>query len=153
MTETPTPPPRDETLELMEDGWAVFHGRVTSMPSEQLERKIGDGWTRKQMLAHIATWHDLTVERLTRFADSGEPSELAEEEDVINARAARAAEGRTTGEIVLSMADSYRRLRREVSSLNDAQLAAHEGWAGSIIAGNSYGHYAEHLPDLDGARR
>ena len=153
MTETTSTPTRDETLRLMDDGWAGFHGRVTATPSEQLELHIGDGWTRKQMLAHIATWHDLTVDRLTRFADSGEPSDLAESEDAINARAARAAEGRTSGEIVLSMADSYRRLRREVSTLTDAQLAANEGWAASIIAGNSHGHYAEHLPDLAAGRR
>ena len=153
MNEPTTPPTRDETLRLMDAGWAGFHDRVSSTPSEQLELHIGDGWTRKQMLAHIATWHDLTVDRLARFADSGEPSELPEGEDVINARAGRAAEGRTSGEIVLAMADSFRRLRREVSTLSDAQLAAHQGWAASIIDGNSYGHYAEHLPDLEARRR
>ena len=149
MTETTTTPTRDESLRLMDDGWTAFHGRLTSTPSEQLELRIGDGWTRKQMLAHIGTWHDLTVDRLARFADSGAPAELAEHEDVINARAARAAEGRTIGEIVLSVSDSYRRLRRQVSTLTDAQLAAQGGWAAAIIAGNSYGHYAEHLPDLE----
>jgi len=50
------------------------------------------------------------------------------------------------------MSDSYRRFRREVSSLTDEQLAANEGWAASIIAGNSYDHYAEHLRDLEPAR-
>jgi hypothetical protein len=141
-----------ETLLRMDEGWAAFDGRVTSVPSERLELRLGEGaWTRKQMLAHIATWHDLTVDRLSAFAASGEPSELSEQEDVINARAARAAEGRTTGEILLAMADSYRRIRRQVSSLSDAQLAAHDGWAGAIIAGNTFEHYAEHLPDLEGA--
>jgi hypothetical protein len=141
-----------ETLARMDEGWAAFHGRVISIPSEKLELHIGEGeWTRKQMLAHIATWHDLTVERLTRFVDSGEPSDLTEHEDAINARAARTAEGRTTGEILLGMADSYRRIRRQVSALSDAQLAAHDGWAGAIIAGNTFEHYAEHLPDLEGA--
>ena len=132
----------------MDEAWAAFHGRVTSLPTEQLEPRIGDGWTRKQMLAHIGAWHDLTVERLGRFADTGEPAELTEHEDAINARAARAAEGRTTGEILLGLADSYRRLRRTVAALSDAQLAAHDGWAAAVIAGNSHGHYAEHLPDL-----
>ena len=140
-----------ETLERMDQGWASFHERVTSTPSERLELRLGEGtWTRKQMLAHIGTWHDLTVERLSAFAESGEPSELAEHEDVNNARAARAAEGRTTGEIVLGMADSYRRIRRQVNTLSDSQLAEHDGWAAAIIAGNTYGHYAEHLPDLEG---
>jgi DinB superfamily len=142
-------PTVSETLARMDEAWAAFHGRVTSLPTEQLEPRIGaDGWTRKQMLAHIGTWHDLTVERLARFSEGGEPAELAEQEDVINARAARAAEGRTTGEVVLAMADSYRRLRRAVSALSDAQLAAHDAWAVAVISGNSYGHYAEHLPDL-----
>ena len=139
-----------EMLALMDKGWAGFHGRVTSMATEQLEPRIGDGqWTRKQMLAHITTWHDLTVRRLAGFSESGAPSELSEHEDAVNARAARTAEGRTTGEVLLAMADSYRRLRRQVEMLNHPQLTAHDGWAASVIAGNSYGHYAEHLPDLD----
>ena len=139
-----------ETLERMDAGWTAFHDRATSLPNERLADRIGDGgWTRKQMLAHIATWHDLTVERLSRFTEQGQPAELAEDADAINARAARAAEGRTTGEVVLAMADSYRKLRRGVSSLTDEHLAAHDGWAAAVIAGNSYGHYAEHLADLD----
>jgi hypothetical protein len=101
------------------------------------------------MLAHIGTWHDLTVDRLSRFAESGEPVELNDETDVINARSARASEGRTTGEILLTIDDSYRRLRRQVGLLTDAQLLAHEGWAVAVIAGNTYDHYGEHLADLD----
>jgi hypothetical protein len=137
-------------LRRMDDAWATFHDRVQGMPNEHLELAIGEGaWTRKQMLAHITAWHDLTVDRLTRFADSGEPIELADDEDTINARTARTAVGRTTGEIVLGTSDSYRRLRREVARLSDAQLAAHDGWASAIIAGNTFDHYAEHLADLE----
>ena len=138
----------------MDKAWAAFHGKATSLPTEKLADRIGDdGWTRKQMLAHITTWHDLTVGRLGKFAESSVPVELGEHEDAINARAARAAEGRTTGEVLLAMADSYRRLRREVSTLADAQLAAHDGWAAAIIAGNTYEHYDQHLPDLGEGRR
>ena len=138
-----------EVLARMDAGWTDFRGWVQAMPNEQLEERLGDGaWTRKQMLAHIATWHDLTVDRLTRFMDSGEPAELEEHEDAINARAARAATGRTTGEIVQSVEDSFRRLHRQVSRLTDAQLVDQDGFAASIIAGNSYGHYRQHLADL-----
>lgn len=138
-----------ETLERMDGGWAAFRGRVQSLPIERLSDRLGEGaWTRKQMLAHIATWHQLTFERLAQFADSGEPAELKEHEDAINARAARAAEGRTTGEILQGMDDSYRRLRRAASGLTDAQLVVHDGWAAAVIAGNTYEHYPEHLADL-----
>jgi hypothetical protein len=140
-----------EALDRMDEGWNDFGARMHAMPNEQLEERLGDGaWTRKQMLAHIATWHDLTGDRLARFIDTGEPPGLDEDEDAINARAARGATGRTTGEIVQGVDDSYRRLHRQVSRLTDAQLVDHDGFAAAIIAGNSYGHYREHLADLGG---
>jgi uncharacterized damage-inducible protein DinB len=139
-----------ETLARMDEGWNEFIARVHALPGEQLEARLGEGaWTRKQMLAHIGTWHELTVDRLTGLVASGEPPGLDENEDVINARAARAAVGRTSGEIVQSMQDTFGRLRREVSRLTDEQLLAHDGFAAAVIAGNSYGHYRDHLSDLE----
>src|SRR5262249_25879282 len=86
------------TLARMDTGWAEFIGRVRSMRRERLEHRRDYGqWTRKQMLAHISVWHELTIERLAVLADTGEPSGPEEHEDVINARASRAADGRTTG--------------------------------------------------------
>jgi len=139
-----------DTLLRMDRAWEAFLARIQHLPNERIEQHLPDGgWTRKQMLAHITTWHELSVERLARFAESGEPSGLEDETDAINARAARAAVGRTSGEVLLSVQESYRHLRREVSRLTDVQLDAHDGWAAATIAGNSYGHYDEHLADLD----
>jgi len=150
MSTTTDEPTVREALDRMDRGWAEFRRRVHDLPGEQLGVRLGEGaWTRKQMLGHISTWHDLTVDRLSRFAESDEPNGTEEHEDVINARAAHAAEGRTTGEILMNLDDSFRRLRREVSRLSDAQLVAHDNWAVAIIAGNSFGHYADHVADLD----
>jgi uncharacterized damage-inducible protein DinB len=141
------------TLARMDDAWKEFHGRLSAIPTERLAARISeDSWTLKQMVGHITAWHDLATERLAKFGASGEPAELEEHEDVVNARAARAAEGRTTGEVLLGAADSYRRFRREVSNLSDAQLAAHDGWAAEIAAANTWGHYADHLADLNAGR-
>lgn len=138
-----------DVLARMDEGWNEFQAAVHAMPGEQLQARLGEGaWTRKQMLAHISTWHELTVERLSGLLATGEPPELDEAEDVVNARAARAAEGRTSGEIVQAMHDSFGRLRREVTRLTDQQLTEHDRFAAVIIAGNSYGHYREHLADL-----
>ena len=146
------PPTVVELLSRMDAGWTEFRGRMQSMPNERLEEHLGQGaWTRKQMLAHISTWHDLTIDRLGRYMDSGEPPGLDEHEDDINARAARAATGRTTGEIVQGVEDSYRRLHRQVARLSDEQLEAHEWFALSIVVGKSFGHYEQHAADLEPA--
>ncbi|HUQ44098.1 MAG TPA: DinB family protein [Candidatus Limnocylindria bacterium] len=137
----------------MDEAWAAFRERAQAIPVQRLDARIGtDGWSLKQMLAHVWTWHDLTSDRLNAFASSGEPAELQDDPDAINARAARTAGGRTTGEILAGMEDSYRRLRREVGRLTDAQLAANDAWAATVLAGNTYDHYAEHLPDLAAGR-
>jgi hypothetical protein len=140
------------TLRRMDEGWSAFETRVGGMRNDQLTERLGEGaWTRKQMLAHISAWHELSTDRLLRFAESGQPIGLPgdEGEDSINLRSARASDGRTTGEVVVAMTDTHRRLRRTVAAMTDAQLAAHDGWAAAVIAGNSFDHYAEHLADLD----
>jgi uncharacterized damage-inducible protein DinB len=139
-----------EMLARMDQGWADFSRRVRALPAELLDQRLSENaWTRKQMLAHVATWHDLTVERLLQYSETGTPVELEEDTDAINARAARGAVGRTTGEVLLALDESYRRLRREVSRLTNEQLAAHASWAAAVIAGNAHEHYGEHIPDLD----
>jgi hypothetical protein len=139
-----------EMLARMDEGWAAFSHAVHALPAELLEAKLGeDGWTRKQMLAHIAVWHDLTTDRVAEVIETGRRPESPADEDAVNARAARTAVGRTNGEVILAMEESFRRLRREVARLTNEQLVADELYAAAIIAGNTYGHYREHLADLD----
>jgi len=124
-----------ETLARMDAGWSAFHKRVDALPRNVLERRVTDGsWTRKEMLAHVWTWHDRTVEALSRLIDTGKLPSTSEETDVINARAARAAVGRTTGEILLALDASYRLVQRAVARLTDEQLSSHDGWANAMIA-------------------
>jgi DinB superfamily len=139
-----------EVLQQLDAGWAAFSGAVHRLPAERLEGRLGENaWTRKQMLAHIGMWHDLTIDRLAAQVETGKPVEAEEDEEGINARAARTAVGRTTGEVILALDESFRRLRREVARLTNDQLAADDSWAASVIAANTWRHYSEHLPDLD----
>jgi hypothetical protein len=143
-------PTAKEVLTRIDDAWATFSGAVHAMPVERLEMRLTeDGWTRKQMLAHIAIWHDLTIDRLAQYAETGKPAAIEEDEDGVNARAARGAGGRTVGEVVLALDESFRRLRRELARMTNEQLAANDSWAASVIAANTWRHYGEHLPDLE----
>lgn len=143
-------PTTKEVLTCLDDGWSAFASAFRRLPAERLEGRLGENaWTRKQMLAHVAVWHDLTIDRLAEQGQTGQPVDAEEDEDGVNARAARNAVGRTTGEVILTLEESFRRLRREVARMSNEQLAAHDSWAASVIAANTWRHYSEHLADLD----
>src|SRR5262249_60784803 len=101
------------TLARMDEGWTAFIQAVLVLPPQLLEQKLGEhAWTRKQMLAHIAVWHDLATERLAGFLETGRPIALEDDDETVNARAARGAAGRTSGDVLLLGQEAYPRLRR-----------------------------------------
>lgn len=138
-----------EAVRAMEAGWIAFRDAAGRFPGERMDEHLTeDGWTRKQMLAHISAWHDLTTDRLGKFTISGKPVALDGDEDAINARVARQAIGKTAGEVLKDMEATFNKLRRRMLGMTDQQLAAHDAWAASIVAGNTYDHYAEHMADV-----
>jgi hypothetical protein len=136
------------TLERLDGAWREFRSLVAAFPLERLGDPIGSGWTRKQMLAHISGWHESAADRLLAFSKTGKPQPLPAAVDVFNARVARAAIGRTSGEVVDSLDSSFSRLRRQLAQLDDAQLVEDEGWALTLVAENTYEHYEEHAAEL-----
>jgi hypothetical protein len=137
-----------ELFARVDEGWRQFRAAAGAFPSERMDERLHDGWTRKQMLAHIAAWHDLTHDRLGKLITTGKPVDLTENTDAINARVARQAIGRTAGEVVKEMEMTFNRLRRQLGRLTDEQLAEEDSWAAHIIAANTYGHYEEHWADV-----
>ena len=138
-----------EMLARVDAGWAAFRALAFRYPAEHMDDHLAqDGWTRKQMLAHIAAWHDLTADRLVALGLTGKPAPLERDVDTVNARAARVAIGKTAGEVLKDVESTFNRLRRQMLRLNDAQLRLGQGWAAMVIAGNTYEHYAEHIAEL-----
>jgi hypothetical protein len=131
----------------IDGAWHAFWSLAVAFPTERMDEAIGRGWTRKQMLAHVAAWHDSATERLLALAATGE-RRPADPVDVFNARVARVAAGRTSGEVLNSADASLRRLRRQIEMLDDERLAADRGWAAGLIAANTYEHWREHEADL-----
>lgn len=138
----------EEALAVLDRQWSRFRTLAFGYPAERMDEPLEKGWTRKQMLAHIAAWHESATERLARFLRTGRPEPLTTTVDARNAQVARVAIGRTSGEILHSLDATYGRLRRSVGQLTDEQLQTSDGWAAELIADNCYRHYAEHAPAL-----
>lgn len=157
-TPTPTPEPTPEpelpktmrdTLRGVDQAFAAFRAAAERFPLERMDERLSeDGWTRKQMLEHVAAWHDLTADRLVKLINTGKPVPLDRDIDAFNAAVARQAIGKTVGEILKDMDATFNRLRRQMARLNDAQLRADDWWLAYVIRANTYGHYGEHWTEI-----
>ncbi len=138
-----------DTLSRVDEAWAAFRAAAIRFPSERVDERLSeDGWTRKQMLEHVAAWHDLTADRLVKLINTDASVPLDVDTDKFNARVARTAIGKTSGEVLKDMDATFNRLRRQMARLTDAQLQIDDWWAAWVIGGNTYAHYEEHWADI-----
>lgn len=135
-----------EVLERVREGWRPFRRVVARIGLRPLGDKTTAGWTAKAMLSHLAFWLEALEEAL--------PERLAGRRGRIrnvqaeNDREASAADARGAHEVVKRLDDAYKRVVNIVEGLppeEDVHFMAIR-----LIAGESYGHFAEHLPEIEG---
>jgi len=129
-------------------GWINFRLALTSLGSAGLDATTQAGWTYKALAQHVTGWEDLTVTRLARLRESGEFATSGVETDAFNAEMAERARDRTAADVLADLDAAHTRLVAEIEKLTPEQIHANDDWAIGVIAGNSYGHYAEHHTEL-----
>lgn len=129
-------------------GWIPFRRAVDLLAASDFERATPAGWTYKQMLAHIAAWHEVTARRMVRFRDTGAQQPPVGDVNAFNAEVAGEARGAAVDEVLRRLDGSHAALADALAPLDDAALQAFDGWAVAVVAGNSFGHYTEHIEEL-----
>jgi hypothetical protein len=113
-----------------------------------LDATTASGWTFKDLVAHVGAWAELTRARLARFRETGDTRDPGGDADSINAAVVERTKGRDAREVLDELDASVKRLFEEITKLDGKQLHGNEGWATAIVAGNTYGHFAEHHVEL-----
>jgi hypothetical protein len=153
-----TTPAISELLARVDVGWRPFREAVRGVGRARMNEPTGGGWTYRDLIAHVAAWHDLTARRLRALRDTGTfpgPGDEASlgrpafrDADDFNARVV--ASHRLVGAeaLVDELDTTFRALRAALSGLNDEQLRAKDDEVIAVVAGNTFGHYAEHAREL-----
>uniref|UniRef100_A0A7C4PJI6 ClbS/DfsB family four-helix bundle protein n=1 Tax=Anaerolinea thermolimosa TaxID=229919 RepID=A0A7C4PJI6_9CHLR len=146
---------REQLLEKMDGGRAELEKLLKGLPEEEfLAPTLPNGWSVKDLLAHLETWA-VWAEALYPTLAAGKTPEKIGDVDETNARIFAENRERPLREVLRAEEDAFRRLRALAETAPEADLfdPLRFAWCGgqpfvNYIAWNSYDHYAEHIPDL-----
>ena len=149
-----------ELLQAVDDGWRSFRESVRHVGRAGMDRQTGAGWTFHDLFAHVAGWHDLTARRLRVFRMTGTFPGAGDESSVgvpafatadeFNARLVSSHRLVGAEALVDELDTTFHAVRSELAQLTDAQIHAADDRVIAVLAGNTYGHYAEHAAELEG---
>jgi len=140
---------KDDLLALVQTPWTNFRLAIGSIGLPGLEEKTSTGWTYKDLAAHAAAWEDRTASRLGMFRESGSKTDPGvDDTDEFNRGVVERTRGRDAGEILRELDSAHGRIIGEIGKLNPEQIHANDDWIIAIVAGNTYGHYAEHFDEV-----
>lgn len=106
-----------------------------------------DGWTHKDVVAHVAAWHAFAVRRL-RQIELGEPRESVDG-DALNAHVKAHIEGVPWATVLNEAKQAYTAFLAAIEAAPTAVLEGDDGCGTFVITANGFGHYAEHLRDCE----
>ena len=123
--------------------------------SQMTTTGVMDGWSIKDILAHITSWQKRTVERLSAAKRNGRPAHQPvsneEEMDRVNAQFYQANKDRPLAEVLSDYRTTHAQLLETVQGTSEDDLfnAQKFAWTeGSPlwqnVAGNTYEHIDEH---------
>ena len=137
-----------ELADIAGRAWVPFRLAVLSIGLSGLDAQTSSGWTYKDLVAHAAGWFDLTIQRLARFRETGDITDPGGTADEINAGIVERTRGRDARGILDELDASMKGLLAEIRKLDDTQIHANDDWVIALVAGNTYGHFAEHHVEL-----
>jgi hypothetical protein len=139
---------KDDLLALVQTSWTQFRLAIGAIGLPSLEEKTSTGWTYKDLVAHAAAWEDRTATRLWTFRESGGKTLGVDDTDEFNAAVVERTRGRDAREIIGELDAAHTRIIGEIGKLTREQIHANDDWVIAVVAGNTYGHYADHRDEI-----
>ncbi|NDJ75973.1 MAG: ClbS/DfsB family four-helix bundle protein [Chloroflexi bacterium] len=150
---------KHELLAQINEGWTELIAFLDSLSDEQLTHTYPpDGWSIKDVLAHITFWERYALERLQEAGRGEEPRMMGNVPDTtideVNSGALVSGRQQTLAEVRADFEETHAALVPLVEVLPDS---ADDPWWSvwpdtelpwQVIQWNTVDHYAEHLVDM-----
>ena len=138
----------EDLVGLVQTPWIGFRLAIAAVGLPGLEEKTATGWTYKDLVAHAAAWEDRTASRLHAFSETGSAGPGVDDTDEFNAAVVQRTRGRDAGDVIRELDAAHERVVEEITKLSPELIHKNDDWAIAVVAGNTYGHYAEHFDEV-----
>lgn len=177
MASTQIPGTSKDLVARMSAAWPPFRVAAGMLTDAQLDEKTPSGWTFRQMLGHVAAWHELARSRIAEYARTGSTERSGDagldallkaigldaddraalvarwDTDRLNAGVAKASLRDDRHQLFTKLDGSFTRLREEVGRLSDDQVSSHvsdgRSFVYAVVGGDTFDHYPEHQVELE----
>lgn len=150
---------KPELIREIQEAHQRVAGAIESIPDERLLEPVMDDWTGKDLLAHMAWWHDHSVRVIEGLRAGRQPYDVtdpANTTDALNERALREHLADPPELTRRAFNESFTRLLAALEPVTDEELFADDRWpwlAGEglveTILWDSSRHYDAHREHLE----
>ncbi len=148
-----------ELIRAIREGHARLAATVERIPDARLLEPATDDWTGKDVLAHIAWWHDhsvLVIESLRAGREPYDRNDPAATTDALNERTQREHADDPPERTRRAVEESFTRLMDALDPVTDEELFAADRWPwlggealAETILWDTSRHYDEHRGSLE----
>jgi hypothetical protein len=143
-------------LDEMRTNYAALEEILAPLDKTQMTTKgVIDGWSIKDILAHIASWHHRLLTWLDAAIRSEEPTlsgpDSVEEMDALNSQFYEENKSRSLDEVLTEFRTTHQRIMDIVQAMREDDLISPQRFAWTqgrplwrLVAGDTYEHYREH---------
>jgi len=147
-------------LDQMRSSYAALEEILAPLDKTQYSKEgVIPGWSIKDMLAHIASWHHRLLAWLDAAVRNQEPTisgpDNVEEMNALNAQFYQENKSRTLDEVLADFLITHQQIMDIVQAMPEEDLMSTHRFAWSqgkplwhLIAGDTYEHYREHIAQI-----
>lgn len=117
---------------------------------------VNDSWSVKDNIAHLSAWHRRLIANLQAVKERRKPPDLWESDDLdeVNAIIYQQNKDRSLTDVQAELHATYRDVVALIESMSNEELNRPLDWLDGqpvsvSIAGNTYGHYQEHIDIIE----
>lgn len=178
MSDTPTG--KTGLLARIDERWAVLQSLLGRLSPAQMEQALGDGWSAKVHVAHLAAWERSAIALLRKqhrgeamglpretwdAHDRGDESNWPTTGERVNAALAAAAETQPLEQVLAESASTHAELLATLASMSQEDLVRpyshyqpddppfNPAPVVGWVHGNTWEHYNEHIEWLESGLR